>query len=409
VRFTFKDDSDEPQPTRFAFYDDYVGDLNKAGFNILMTLSHETYPVKPARDADDATWDAYIDKFMGRCAQIAQHYGSQVQAYQIWHEPDGLAPLPGYDPYVRPEVFGRLLKAAFTAIKKVSSATVVMGGLVSGQPSYLEQVMTSTDGVPYANAVGVHSYDRRPTEAWPQPDWGSGILGDLVQHYYDVARIPIWITEVGTNDTSVQDEFPRRAFEALNEDLADVAPYVFWFCWSDRMVTPLGLVDVDRGKKASYTSFREFAQRFALLPFDWPVSFQGADQAFQRGRMIWREDKKRIYVLYDDNTWADYEDTFNYDTDPISTGLQSPAGLQEPAYGFGEVWREQVGVRDGLGWATDGEQAYQGAIQRLAWGQKLWAREGVYLLRDDGTWESHLILAWSSSEVDTTRSEDWGD
>ena len=116
------------------------------------------------------------------------------------------------------------------------------------------------------------------------------------------------------------------------------------------------------------------------------VSFQGADQAFERGRMIWREDKKRIYVLYGDNTWADYEDTFDPATDPISTGLQPPAGLQEPAFGFGKVWREQAGVRDGLGWATEGEQAYPGAIQRFAWGRKLWAREGVYLLRDDETW-----------------------
>jgi len=104
--------------------------------------------------------------------------------------------------------------------------------------------------------------------------------------------------------------------------------------------------------------------------------------------MIWREDPRRIYALYDDNTWADYEDTFNPSVDPIVTGLQPPAGLQEPAFGLGKVWREQPGVRDRLGWATEGEQAYQGASQRFAWGQKLWAREGVYLLQDDGTWRA---------------------
>ena len=101
--------------------------------------------------------------------------------------------------------------------------------------------------------------------------------------------------------------------------------------------------------------------------------------------MIWRGDRKRIYVLYDNNTWADHEDTFNLDTDPISMGLQPPAELREPTHGFEKVWREQAGVRDGLGWATEREQAYEGGSQRFAWGRKLWAREGIYLLGDDGT------------------------
>ena len=265
VRFTFKDSSDGAQPTRFEFYNDRVWRLNQAGINILMILNNETYPGKPASDADGATWDAYTAKFANRCRQIAQHYGSQVQAYQIWNEPDYEKPSPEYDPCLRPEVFGRLLQAAFTAIKEVSPATVVMGGLVSGQLGYLEQVRAATDGVLYVDAVGVHPYGQRPTPDWPRPDWGFGVLGDLIQGYHaKAAGKPIWITEVGTDDTTVQDEFPRRTFETLNEDLAEVAPYVFWFGWSDAMKYPFGLVDFYGEKKASYTSFREFAS----LPFE---------------------------------------------------------------------------------------------------------------------------------------------
>lgn len=267
VRFTFKDDSDGPQPTRFASYDGLVQDLNQAGINILMILSYETYPGKPARDANEAIWNTYTDKFVARCRQIAEHYGSQANAYQIWNEPDLLEPSSGYDPRVHAEVFGRLLKDAFTAIKEVSSATVVTGGLAAGHPAYLEQARSATNGVLYADALGVHPYGRRPTQDWPRPNWGFGVLGDLVQDYYNAARIPIWITEVGTQDTSVQDEFPQRAFEALNEDLAEAAPHVFWFCWSDGMVSPFGLVDAAGGEKASYTSF----QQFALLPYEKPI------------------------------------------------------------------------------------------------------------------------------------------
>ena len=404
VRFTFKDDSHGPHPTRFEFYDEVVQELNQAGVKILMILGYETYPGKPTHDADEAACEAYIARLAARCSQIAQHYGSQVQAYQIWNEPDYQEPEDEYDPCVRVEVFGHLLRATFEAIREVSSATVVMGGLAAGQPGYLDEVRASTNGVLHVDAVGVHPYGRRPTEDWPRPDWGFGVLGDLIRQYNAAAGKPIWITEVGTNDTSVQDEFPRRTFEALNEDLAEVAPYVFWFCWSDGMVPPFGLVAVDGDgneiEKASHASFREFAS----LPFEGEepgeepvpeegvpgprVSFQGADQPFEHGRMIWRGDRRRIYVLYENNTWVDHEDTFDPATDPISAGLQPPAGLREPAFGFGKVWREQDGVRDRLGWATEGEQAYPGAIQRFAWGQKLWAREGVYLLRDDRTWEA---------------------
>lgn len=268
VRFTFKDDSDGPQPTRFAFYDDLVGELNQAGINILMILSNETCPGRPARDADEAACDAYIAKFAARCRQIAQHYGSQVQAYEIWNEPDFLAPSPDYDPCMGAEVFGRLLRAAFAAIKEVSSATVVMGGLAAGQPGYLEEVRASTNGVLHVDAVGVHPYGRRPTEDWPRPDWGFGVLGDLIRQYHAAAGKPVWITEVGTDDTSVQDEFPQRTFDTLNGDLAAMAPCVFWFCWSDGMVSPFGLVDADGRRKASYASFREFAS----LPFEEPVA-----------------------------------------------------------------------------------------------------------------------------------------
>jgi hypothetical protein len=264
VRFTFKDDGDGPQPTRFVSYDDLVWELNQAGISILLISSYETYPGKPARDADEATWNAYIDKFVARCRQIAQHYGSQVQAYQIWNEPDLVEPLSGYDPRVHAEVFGRLLRDAFMAIKDISSATVVTGGLAAGHPTYLEQATSATNGVLYADALGVHPYGRRPTQNWPRPDWGFGVLGDLIQDYYNAARIPIWITEVGTADTPVQDEFTQRTLQALGENLAEVTPHVFWFCWSDGMVPPFGLIDTAGEKKASYTSF----QQFASLPYE---------------------------------------------------------------------------------------------------------------------------------------------
>jgi hypothetical protein len=272
VRFTFKDDSAASQPSSFGRYDPVVQDLSAAGIRILMILSYETFPDHPAADADEAAWSAYGEKFVARCRQIAEHYGHQVKAYQIWNEPDHQDPKPEYDPRMRAEILGPLMQSAFTAIRQVSSAMVVVGGLASGQPSYIEQMEAATAGVLHADAVGVHPYGRRPTEDWPRPDWGFGTVGELIQRYRDVTDKPIWITEMGTRDLDVQDDFPGRTCEALNEDLAEVVPYVFWFCWSDGMVIPFGVMGAGNAKKGSYDSFKAFATLpMEVEPLELPV------------------------------------------------------------------------------------------------------------------------------------------
>jgi len=265
VRFTFKDDVDAPQPTRFADYDSLVGGLQQAGVKTLMILSYETYPGKPAHDASVDTWNAYIAKFAARCGQIAQHYGSQVAAYEVWNEPDHAE--GAYDPRAPAEAFGRLLKAAYSAIKQSSAATVVMGGLASGQPPYIAQARAATGGQLYVDAVGVHPYFRRPTADWPPPDpagqpWGVGVLADLIVAYHDVAQKPIWITEIGIDaaDNAFQREFLRRSFEALDATVYEIAPYVFWYCWSEGMGPRFGLVNLDGTRKPAYDAFRQFAK-----------------------------------------------------------------------------------------------------------------------------------------------------
>jgi len=114
----------------------------------------------------------------------------------------------------------------------------------------------------YADAVGVHPYGRRPTDDWPHPGWGGQVLtlGELIREYYTVADKPIWITEVGykTDDTSFQAEFLKRTLEALKADVAEIAPYVFWFCWSDGMRRDFGLMGLAGEKKAPYDAFRAF-------------------------------------------------------------------------------------------------------------------------------------------------------
>jgi hypothetical protein len=110
-------------------------------------------------------------------------------------------------------------------------------------------------------------------------------------------------------------------------------------------------------------------------PAAWEV--ETAYQPFEQGAMIWSNrfgwhDVPIVYVLYDDGTFQAAEDTFDPSTDPGSGGETPPTRLFEPTLGFGKVWREEPGVRAGLGWATAEETPGAGRFGFFAGGNMIW-------------------------------------
>lgn len=96
-----------------------------------------------------------------------------------------------------------------------------------------------------------------------------------------------------------------------------------------------------------------------------------AEQQFEHGWMIWVEEEDFIYVLYDDDLfypkWQIYLDEWD-PGEPISdTTIIPPPGLFQPLRGFGQVWREQLNVRDRLGWAVVTESGYETAVQHTSY------------------------------------------
>jgi hypothetical protein len=97
-----------------------------------------------------------------------------------------------------------------------------------------------------------------------------------------------------------------------------------------------------------------------------PLVSQAAEQHFERGIMIWIEDKDRIYILYDDGAtpkWESYTDTWDESQPDHDPGLTSPDGLYQPVRGFGLVWRQNPRVRERLGWAVGQEQGFETTMQ----------------------------------------------
>ena len=121
------------------------------------------------------------------------------------------------------------------------------------------------------------------------------------------------------------------------------------------------------------------------------TSATSAEQAFERGTMIWLSGP--IYVLYGDGRLQQFTDTFNASIDPERGGETPPSGLIEPVRGFGKLWRSSPEVRGGLGWGVAAEAGGSAAMLRFerGWIIDLTQRGDILVLAESaGTWQSYV-------------------
>ncbi len=113
-------------------------------------------------------------------------------------------------------------------------------------------------------------------------------------------------------------------------------------------------------------------------------------EPFERGLLLWRKDSNLIYVLRPDETWFLTGNTWRDGDSPYDPTIVPPADLYQPVRGFGNVWREQPGVREALGWATAEEAGFTATLQEFTGGQ-VWynpERQTWVILFNDGTYQS---------------------
>ncbi|MCP4249846.1 MAG: hypothetical protein GY778_22620 [bacterium] len=153
------------------------------------------------------------------------------------------------------------------------------------------------------------------------------------------------------------------------------------------------------GFGAVYTGDTSLAGQLSC-PIDAALAVATAYQPFERGLMVWvsqvgTSGQPGIYVFFTNNTYQRFIDTWRDGVDPASTGLTPPNGRQEPIRGFGKVWRESGGVRDGLGWATSSEAGGTGTIQVFEGGDMLYLTQTgqtcIAVAGTPGTWTSVSI------------------
>jgi len=116
-----------------------------------------------------------------------------------------------------------------------------------------------------------------------------------------------------------------------------------------------------------------------------------AEEQFERGHMIWREDTRHIYAVYDDGTWQGFIDLWQEGDPEYSCPDIAPSDSPPtPKRGFGSIWCLNPSVKDKLGWAQRREKGGSRSVQDFERGVMIdTGFSGTVILHDDGKWRSY--------------------
>ncbi len=96
-------------------------------------------------------------------------------------------------------------------------------------------------------------------------------------------------------------------------------------------------------------------------PFPTPVigHITIAEQRFEGGWMFWLQPNRQIWLLSADQAgrqiWSVYDDSFVDGDAEYDPNLAPPENRFQPVRGFGKLWRENLEVRQIMGWALSPE------------------------------------------------------
>ena len=219
-------------------------------------------------------------------ACLASTYGSRIDAFEIWNEPDEKTFWSGGP---NPAAYASVLKAAHAAIKAVRpDAPVVLGGLTGNNFAFLEKVYAQGAKGSF-DAVGVHTDTAclisDPNSYYREPDGRIGRFS--FTGYREVRHVmtshgddkPIWMTEIGWSTLTSkcahpgvtvdrpsgvsqdkQAEYLRKAYACVAAE--DYIGPVLWFSLRDagtgnQYDQHLGLMDHAGNPKKALHAFRD--------------------------------------------------------------------------------------------------------------------------------------------------------
>lgn len=197
-----------PVAQGFAFYDGIIAAYRAAGINILMVLNQETYAADWPVWFPQNLWSTFAAHFAAAVSQVVAHYKGQVQAYEIWNEPDDPA---ANSAAMAAGNFGVVLRAAIPAIRQADpAAKIITGGLTSGDPA---GYLSGCGDLGQPDGIGLHPYLKSGAAL-------SGIINAVAKYG------PVWLTEYGVS----AGDFTAAA-AALTQGYGTAASLVQMYCW----------------------------------------------------------------------------------------------------------------------------------------------------------------------------------
>ena len=241
----------EVKPGEYTFdkqYDDYMSALqaNHIEPQIVLSFANNLYdngmtPYTPA------ACEAY-----GKYGQaVLNHYGQQIKVLEIWNEYNGSF-CKGPATSDRPRYYTQLLKAAYTAIKKVRPDVRVIGGAAVLLPPPWFEHLFQDGALNYLDGIAIHPYRNNPEGV----DREVTALQDMVKQFNHDQTKPIWATENGISsaDPDARAELARYVPRQCALLLAAGVQRIDWYLLRDYLsFTNMGLLHDATDKLGRYT------------------------------------------------------------------------------------------------------------------------------------------------------------
>lgn len=153
-----------------AFMDRLVADASSAGIKVVMMVdsspcwasSAPPSILRRCRAGSSSSANAWPpvepSQYAAFMALLAQRYGSQLAAIEVWNEPDQANQLHFAGPE-KPKRYAAILRAAYTAVKQVDPSLTVLGGSLVGSNGVFLRALYAAGIKGYYDGLSVHFYN----------------------------------------------------------------------------------------------------------------------------------------------------------------------------------------------------------------------------------------------------------
>lgn len=322
----------EPRPGEFAWdgFDRAIDAYERAGVNVFAILCYGSAwsnGVSPQTDEDRAAFGRYV-------YEMVRRYKGRVGAWEVWNEPNIQ---PFWEPRPDPELYTKLLKAAYEGAKKADPNCVVVGGALAGPDLRFLEGMYAHGAKDYMDVLSYHNYGQ---ESDMLVEWPALKAVRAIMEKYGDAEKPIWQTETGFYTGPVGLSEHDQASRIVRYSVGLLAmglQKTFQLALADGTDDPdhpdrsiyRGLTHMDFSVKPSYAAYRTMCERLGDKQFMGVVRPAAGVWGF-----LFENPRESVLVL-----WRDW----GSGPAPADMALHTPVALVQQLDGNWKLHREKTG------------------------------------------------------------------